>query len=122
MRCSSRMMMRLIVPVGVCLAVAGCSGYGGTEIVGHEPTHLAPGLEPGYVNYADRTDQVSLSGGNAMAFNKVVQTEHPWPRYVRRTHIHMDGEVADLAIDRYKSGNVKEPESLSTTRGATGGG
>ena len=89
MRCSSKMMGKYVLLGLICIGVASCG-------------------EPGYVNYSDRSDKVSLHGGDAPALNRVVQTEHPWPRYVNRTHIHMDGEVADLAVDRYKSGNVKE--------------
>lgn len=114
MRCSSKMVMRLMMTAGICLTAAGCTGLGGTEVVGHEPTHLAPGLEPGYVDYADRKDRISLHGGDSVAFNQVVQTENPWPRGVNRTHIHTDGELADLAVDRYKTGNVKQPKPIST--------
>lgn len=124
MRYSSKLLMRLIAPAGLCLALAACSGPSleteGVQVVGHAPSHLAPGLEPGYVDYADRSDKVSLHGGDAVAFNRVVQTENPWPRYVRRTHIHMDGERADLAVDRYKSGNVIDPSPDSSTSGAGG--
>jgi len=123
-RYSSKNILRLAVPAGLCLIVAGCASpsldHEGTQVVGHAPSHLAPGQEPGYVNWNDRTDRVSLHGGDAVAFNKHVHSENPWPRYQNKTHIHMDGEVADIAIDKYKSGNVEEPVSETTTAGSGG--
>ncbi len=76
--------------------------------------------QPNYLNHGDRTDTVTFQAGDAVAHNKVVQTHNPWPGYARRTHIHTNGEKIDLAIDRYKSDQVKEPESEST--GSVGGG
>ena len=109
---------RLLAPIGLCLIIAGCAApslnHDGTQVVGHAPSHLSPGQEPGYVEWNDRSDRVSLHGGDAVAFNKAVQVENPWPRYQNRTHIHMDGEVADIAIDKYKSGNVDKPQAEST--------
>ncbi len=77
--------------------------------------------QPNYLTYGDRTDSVTFQAGDAVAYNRVVQTENPWPRYARQTHIHMHGEKADLAIDRYKSDQVKEPKGFTTTGGAEGG-
>lgn len=119
MHYSNSKMMRLIVPAGLCLVIAGCSNAPsldteGVEVVGHAPSHLAPGMEPGYVNWNDRTDRVSLHAGDAVAFNKAVQYENPWPRYQNKTHIHMDGNKANTAIDKYKSGNVEAPVAEST--------
>ena len=124
MQYSSKKLMRLIVPAGLCLVVAGCASpslnHEGTQVVGHAPSHLSPGQEPGYVNWNDRTDKVSLHGGDAVAFNRHVQYENPWPRYQNRTHIHMDGEVADIAIDKYKSGNVEQPSGETATGAGSG--
>ena len=102
-RFTSKMTKHLIAPIGLCLAAAGCTNI------------------PGYVDYGDHSDKISLHGGDAVAYNRVVQTENPWPSYVNRTHIHMDGEVADLAMDRYKSDNKKEPKGFGTTGGVSGG-
>lgn len=125
MRYSSKKILRLAVPAGLCLVVAACASPSleteGTQVVGHAPTHLAPGQEPGYINWNDRTDRVSLHSGDAVAINKHLHTDNPWPKYQNTTHIHTDGEVADAAIDRYKAGNVEAPEAVSTTGGATGG-
>ena len=84
----------------------------------------APALactQPNYLNYADRTDTVTFQAGDAVAYNRVLQSQNPWPRYVNQTHIHTNGEKMDLAIDRYKSDQVKEPQGFSTTSGAEGG-
>ena len=118
---TSNKLLRLIAPAGLCVVLAACSAGSldneGTHVVGHAPSHLSPGQEPGYVNWNDRTDRVSLHGGDAVAYNRVVQYENPWPRYQRRTHIHTDGDVAKRAIDNYKSGGVKETEAQETTGG-----
>ena len=76
--------------------------------------------QPNYLNTGDRIDSVTFQAGDAVAHNKVVQTQNPWPGYARRTHIHTNGEKIDLAIDRYKSDQVKAPESEAT--GSVGGG
>lgn len=70
--------------------------------------------QPNYLNHGDRQDRVTFQAGDAVAHNKVVQTHNPWPGYAQRTHIHTNGEKIDLAIDRYKAGEVKEPEGVTT--------
>jgi hypothetical protein len=70
--------------------------------------------QPNYLNYADRTETVTFQAGDAPAYNRVVQTQNPWPRYAKQTHIHADGERMNGAIERYKAGNVKPTESVST--------
>ena len=117
MRFTSKHMLRLVTPAGLCLVLAACSAPGlnqeGTQVVGHAPSHLSPGQEPGYIDWNDRSDKISLHGGDAVAFNKAVQTENPWPRHQNRTHIHMDGDVAGRAVQRYKDGEVKAPVAES---------
>ncbi len=113
---------KLIISAGFCVLLAGCGYDPNGVVVGHEPSHLAPGQEPHYVDYGDRTDTVSYHGGDAVAFNSQLQTENPWPRYVNRTHIHMDGNVAGGAYRRYKTDNVKQPNAPDPTKGLSGGG
>ena len=115
---TSKKLLQALAPAGLCIALAACSAPSlhneGTQVVGHAPSHLSPGQEPGFVNWNDRTDRVSLHGGDAVAFNRHVQYENPWPRYQNRTHIHTDGNVANSAVERYKTGSVKDP-SVSDT-------
>lgn len=70
--------------------------------------------QPNYLNYADRTDTVTFQAGDAPAHNRVVQTQNPWPRYAKQTHIHTDGERSAQAIERYKEGAVEDTKSVST--------
>ena len=70
--------------------------------------------QPNYLNYADRTDTVTFQAGDAEAHNRVVQTQNPWPRYAKQTHIHTNGEKMEQAIERYKSDAVKDTKAVST--------
>jgi hypothetical protein len=111
-------MIRTAGVAGVCMLLGACGAGSldqpGAQVVCHAPSHISNSLEPGYVNWNDRSDQVSLTVGDAVAHNRVVQYENPWPRYQNKTHIHMDGRRGDLAIDRYTSDAVEQGKAEST--------
>jgi hypothetical protein len=65
-------------------------------------------------NYLRRSDTITLGAGDAVAFNKAVQTIDPWPWHARNDRIDMDGSRALLAARRYKEDKVKKPQTLDT--------
>ncbi len=68
-----------------------------------------------YPDWFERRDSVTLQAGDAVAANKAMQMRDPWPPYVNNRHIQFDGMVMDSAIDRYKAGEVIEPEAVDPT-------
>jgi hypothetical protein len=88
-----------------------------------------PGYHPGhpgwYVRYEripdwfERRDTVTLQAGDAVAANQAMQMRDPWPPYVANRNIQFNGVVMDRAIDRYKAGEILEPEAVTTTTGET---
>jgi hypothetical protein len=70
----------------------------------------------GCVDYLKRSDTVTLSAGEAQAWNKVVHVADPWPPYVMNTHIPGDGQRTAGVIQRYSTGNgVAGSEQASKT-------
>lgn len=66
-------------------------------------------------DYINHRDTVSLGAGDAIAVNQVTQTIDPWPPHSKDTDIHLEGERARVAIDRYQQNKVIPPRGLSTT-------
>ena len=66
--------------------------------------------------YLDRTDKIDPGAGDAVAHNQAVQTIHPWPRYVYRDRININGARIDCAYRRYEANKVVEPKGLSTSK------
>jgi hypothetical protein len=60
----------------------------------------------GCADYLDHRDGVTLSAGDAQAWNKTVQVADPWPRYVMNTRIPGDGQRTAGVIQRYSTGNT----------------
>lgn len=61
--------------------------------------------------------------GGALRHNMAMQTIDPDPKYAGSPAEGGDGERAAAAVDRYKKGNVKQPEKITTTSGVgTGSG
>lgn len=61
--------------------------------------------------------------GEALAYDKAVQTVNPAPVYPPNAAKPGDnGEVGTAAVKRYRSGNVKSVQTLSTGSGSSGGG
>ena len=59
----------------------------------------------GCADYLDRRDTVTLGAGDAQAWNKTVQVDDPWPRYVMNTHIPGDGQRTAVVVRRYSTGD-----------------
>lgn len=60
--------------------------------------------------------------GEVVAWNKQVQIINPDPVYTAdAAKPGADGAVGAAAVDRYKKGAVKQPESMGTSGGGGGG-
>jgi hypothetical protein len=79
---------RIILLPMVCLTLSACTQYQN--------------------RYVEREDTVTLSAGDAVASNAVLQIPTPWPRYSNDTTIAMDGERIARAVARYREGE-KQP-------------
>ena len=65
--------------------------------------------------YFDRRDTITLSAGDAVASNIIVQTVDPWPRAAGNRNIPGNGDRMQAAGERYRTGKVIEPKGLSTS-------
>ena len=57
-----------------------------------------------FERYAQRLDTVTDSAGNAKEVNRVLQTPHPWPRYVFDPRIPVSSSRMSNAVRTYQSG------------------
>src|SRR5438067_5422449 len=78
------------------LAVGGCSGLWGDDE-----------LE----RYAQRTDRITLSAGDAKEVNAAAHTLTPWPPGVGDRRILADGARMQRAVERYHRG-ARPPDPL----------
>ena len=79
-----------IVAVAVgCLGLAACA---------------PPVSDDPFAHYAQRTDKVTLSAGNASEVNEAIHTIDPWPRYVYDTNIPDDAARLAHAVSGYEDG------------------
>jgi hypothetical protein len=69
--------------------------------------------------YTDRRDSVSLSGGDAVAANQVMQMNDPWPRHSGNTSVAFNGQKMQSAVERYRTNNVTPPVDPQNTIGAS---
>jgi hypothetical protein len=71
------------------LLVGGCSGLWGDDEI---------------ERYAQRTDRITMSAGNAKEVNAVTHMNHPWPPGVSDRRIVADGARMQRAVERYHRG------------------
>lgn len=69
--------------------------------------------------YTDRRDTVSLSGGDAVAANRVAQMVDPWPPHSGNTNIAFNGERMQRTVECYRDDNVVPSATVTTTSQAT---
>ena len=60
----------------------------------------------GCSEYLDRRDTIALSGGNAVATNKVTHMVDPWPRDSANRDIAFNGAKMETAIERYRTNKL----------------
>jgi hypothetical protein len=53
--------------------------------------------------YMDRTDQVGLSSGDAIAVNNAMQTVDPWPAHSGNVNIAFNGQKMQTSVERYRT-------------------
>jgi hypothetical protein len=96
------------------VVLTGCSG--------------APPFDDPFAPYAQRTQTITLSAGNAKEANAAIHVIDPWPRYVYDTRIPGDGHRMAEAVERYEDvAKLKQaPKPISSVFdqaiGVAGGG
>src|SRR5215472_2813758 len=70
--------------------------------VGLASCSAGPPFDDPFAPYAQRTQTITLSAGNAKEANAAIQVIDPWPRYVYDTHIPGDGRRMADAVSRYE--------------------
>jgi hypothetical protein len=68
----------------------------------------------GCSEYTDRRDTIALSGGNAIASDKVTQMVDPWPVYSGDKNIAFNGQKMQSAVQRYRNNQVIPPVGTGT--------
>ena len=98
----------------VTAALAGCSAL--------------PPFDDPFEPYAQRSQTITLSAGNAKEANAAIHVIDPWPRYVYNTRIPGDGQRMADAVERYEdvSKLSKAPKPIAPIYGdiigVSGGG
>ena len=69
----------------------------------------------GCSEYLDRRDTIALSGGNAVATNRVTHMVDPWPRDSANRDIAFNGAKLETAIERYRTNRVIQPRGIGTS-------
>lgn len=87
-------------------------------IVAIASTALA-GCNTMYTHYGDEDPSL----GEAVKYDAAVQTINPTPVYsADSAQPGSNGEVGAAAVKRYRTGKVKDVQSLGTSSGGSGGG
>jgi hypothetical protein len=67
-------------------------------------------------DYVKHRDTITASAGDAIAHNKVVHIDDPWPRVASDTRITRNGQRVDKVTKTYLNGSAaSSPTSLSIT-------
>ncbi len=69
----------------------------------------------GCSEYIDRRDTIALSGGNAVATDKVTQMVDPWPAASANKAIGFNGERMENAMQRYRTNHAYAPNGTVTS-------
>jgi hypothetical protein len=85
-----------VVMLGGCWWWWSCSGLWGDDE---------------FQQYAQRTDAITMSGGDAKEVNAVTHTIHPWPRGVGDPRIITDSAHMERALQRYRRG-ARPPDPM----------
>lgn len=102
-----------------CLGVvvlAGCSA--------------GPPFDDPFAPYAQRTQTITLSAGNAKEANAAIHVIDPWPPYAYNTRIPGDGQRMAEAVERYEDVSklskapkpIISPFDIGVSSGGGGGG
>ena len=127
--------MRTIFPVLALVGLfsaGGCAPFGvvipsyivaPTDVVG---TYQVYDSVDSVQQYTQRSDRITLTGGNAQAVNTRIHEIDPWPRNVGNKRIAVNGERMVRAMERYKKARPTPlPTATTSSFGASapsGGG
>jgi uncharacterized membrane protein YgcG len=119
--------MKTLIPISAVLMLVSVGGCAPTDVVNtaqiYDPVDA---VQP----YLQRSDKMTLSGGNAQAVNTVIHTVDPWPRNVGNKRIAGNGQRSADAVYRYRCGKgagqplqtISTGSSVSASGGSGGGG
>ena len=68
--------------------------------------------------YVTRQDAISPGAGDAVAANKILQMQDPWPVASADRNLVTNGPVAAGAMERYRTGKVVVPVGMGTSSAA----
>jgi ABC-type uncharacterized transport system auxiliary subunit len=72
-------------------------------------------LLAGCSDYTDRRETIALSGGNALATNRLTLMVDPWPAASADRNIAYNGQKMQTAVQRYRTGQIIQPNSNATS-------
>jgi hypothetical protein len=106
--------MRTLIVVSALLMLFSAGGCSSTDVVNswqiYDPVDAVQ-------QYTQRSDKVTLSGGDAQAVNTRVHEIDPWPRYVGEKRIAVNGERMAHAVERYRKAGPQPLPIESTSSG-----
>jgi hypothetical protein len=73
------------------------------------------------LRYVQRLDKITDGAGDAKEWNRVVQTDHPYPRYAYDHRIPVDANLTENAIRCLRKGGIS-PQTTSSSTATTSGG
>lgn len=65
--------------------------------------------------YVERRETMTPGAGDAVATNKVLQMQDPWPMASANRNLTQHGHTAAASIERYRTGKVIVPVGMSTS-------
>lgn len=65
--------------------------------------------------YVERRDTMTPGAGDAVASNKVLQMQDPWPMASANRNLTQHGHTAAASIERYRTGKVIVPIGMGTS-------
>lgn len=65
--------------------------------------------------YTDRRETIALSGGDALATDRVTEMVDPWPRYSGDRNIAFNGAKMQSAVQRYRTNQIIQPVGTGTS-------
>ena len=75
------------------------------------------------LRYVQRLDKITDSAGDAKEWNRVVHTDHPYPRYAYDHGIPVDANLTENAIRCLRKGGERiSPQTTSSSTATTSGG
>ena len=89
----SRPRIELARPIGACVAAALLAG----TLVGCSDM------------YFDRRDSIALGAGDAVAADRVMQMNDPWPRQSGNASLAFNGQRMQSAVERYRNNVTTQP-------------